>query len=169
MALAVPLSRFTSQVAGGSAFYVRPLTHAMSIITIQSVDKNDSIHIEPSESGHLVRASFRGESITNKSVGFTGVPDFTKMLADVVRNRNGWAILDGTEDFRLVVEADRELDHVWLTFHVARYFKIHNPKKERSRSSFIMLTGSFPISDEISGRMIHSFTELFAKHETPVA
>jgi hypothetical protein len=30
LALAVPLSRFTSQVGGGSAFYVRPLDHAMS-------------------------------------------------------------------------------------------------------------------------------------------
>ena len=30
MALAVPLSRFTSRVGGGSAFFVRPLRHAMS-------------------------------------------------------------------------------------------------------------------------------------------
>ena len=29
MALAVPLSRFASQVGGGSAFFVRPLAHAM--------------------------------------------------------------------------------------------------------------------------------------------
>ena len=29
MALAVPLSRFTPRVGGGSAFYVRPLDHAM--------------------------------------------------------------------------------------------------------------------------------------------
>ena len=29
MALAVPLSRFTSQVGGGSAFYVRPLVYVM--------------------------------------------------------------------------------------------------------------------------------------------
>ena len=33
MALAVPLSRFTSQVAGGSAFYVRPL-RAMNMVTL---------------------------------------------------------------------------------------------------------------------------------------
>jgi hypothetical protein len=141
----------------------------MSFITVQSLDKNDSVHIEPSESGYLVTASFRSESITNKSVCFTGVPDFTKMLADVVRNRSGWAILDGTEDCRLVVEADLELEHLWLTFHVARYFQIRNPKKERSRVAFIMMTGSFPIFDELCEKMIHGFTELFEKHEPPVA
>ena len=32
MALAVPLSRFTSRVGGGSAFFVRPLSHAMKKI-----------------------------------------------------------------------------------------------------------------------------------------
>jgi hypothetical protein len=35
LALAVPLSRFTPRVGGGSAFYVRPLAHAMKkLITI---------------------------------------------------------------------------------------------------------------------------------------
>jgi hypothetical protein len=32
LALSVPLSRFASQVGGGSAFYVRPLTHAMRFL-----------------------------------------------------------------------------------------------------------------------------------------
>jgi hypothetical protein len=31
LALAVPLSRFTSQVGGGSAFFVRPLDHEHEI------------------------------------------------------------------------------------------------------------------------------------------
>jgi hypothetical protein len=31
LALSVPLSRFTSRVGGGSAFYVRPLAHAMKL------------------------------------------------------------------------------------------------------------------------------------------
>ena len=35
MALSVPLSRFTSRVGGGSAFYVRPLTHAYENIQPQ--------------------------------------------------------------------------------------------------------------------------------------
>ena len=44
MARSVPLSRFASQVGGGSAFYVRPLDHAMSfrisLILILSVVAN---------------------------------------------------------------------------------------------------------------------------------
>jgi hypothetical protein len=138
----------------------------MSCITIQSADKNNSVHIEPSESGYRITASFQGESITNKCVRFTGVHDFVKTLAEVVRSHNGWAILDGTEDCRLVVEADQELDHRWLTFHVARHFKVFNPRKERSRASFIMLSGSFPISDESYGKMTQGLTELFEQHES---
>lgn len=138
----------------------------MCFITIQSVDLNDSLRIGRSESGHLVMASFQGETITNRHVGFAGTRDFLRTLAEVTRSRNGWAILDGTEDCRLVVEADRNLEHLWLTFHVARNFQIANPKKERSRLSFIKLSGSFPIFSESGGNMLRSFTELFEEQKT---
>ena len=43
MALSVPLSRFTSRVGGGSAFYVRPLDHAKHKNT--NTPKIKGIHI----------------------------------------------------------------------------------------------------------------------------
>ena len=140
----------------------------MSFITIQSVNRNDSLRIERSDSGHLVTALFQGESIANRMVRFAGTHDFIRTLAEVMRSRNGWAILDGTEDCRLVVEADRSLEHLWLTFQVARYFKIINPRKERSRLSFIKLSGSFPIADEFSRNMVRSFAGVFEEPETRV-
>jgi hypothetical protein len=140
----------------------------MSFITIQSVDRNDSLRIERSDSGHRVTASFQGESIANRMVRFADARDFIRTLAEVTRSRNGWAILDGTEDCRLVVEADRSLEHFWLTFHVARYFKIINPKRERSRLSFIKLSGSFPIASESYSNMVCSFAKVFEEPETQV-
>ncbi len=137
----------------------------MSFITIRSVEGNDSLRIGRSESGHIVAASFQGESITNRRVCFAGTRNFLHTLAEVTRSGNGWAILDGTEDCRLVVEVDRNLDHLWLTFQVARQFKIVNPRKERSRLSFIKLTGSFPISSESGSHLVRGFTELFEEHE----
>ena len=40
MALAVPLSRFTSQVGGGSAFYVRPKLYARFGVTNKTMKKH---------------------------------------------------------------------------------------------------------------------------------
>ena len=138
----------------------------MSFITIRSVDGNDSLRIGRSDSGHLVTASFQGETITNRQVSFAGTRNFLHTLAEVTRGGNGLAILDGTEDCRLVVEADRNLEHLWLTFHVARYFHIVNPRQERSRLSFIKLSGSFPMSRESGSNLVRNFKELFEEQET---
>ena len=46
MALAVPLSRFTSQVGGGSAFFVRHRGHALSFMSYIVDDIAESERIE---------------------------------------------------------------------------------------------------------------------------
>ena len=42
MALSVPLARFTSQVGGGSAFYVRPHSHTFMKILLAALSGSSS-------------------------------------------------------------------------------------------------------------------------------
>ncbi len=142
----------------------------MRSITIQSTDKNASIYIERRDfeqfTDYVVTAMFRGERVTNEGVFFTSPETFLRALEMFERSRVGSAMLDGTEDCTLTIEADGQMGHAWLTFQVVRVLHAFSPQTGRSRSGRIALSGSFPVSGEFIGQMVHDFAELFREHGT---
>ncbi|HZF00494.1 MAG TPA: hypothetical protein VE344_01220 [Methylomirabilota bacterium] len=133
-------------------------------VLIHSTDKTASIQIERLDYEHFTNfaftVSFGGERVTNESVVFTGISDFIQSLQRFERSRAGSALLDGTEDCRVSVEADGQAGHAWLAFQVARTLTAVSQQTGRSRLGRITLSGSFPVPGEFIAQMVHDFSEL---------
>lgn len=144
----------------------------MRTLTIQSIAKNASIQIERREFeqfvNYAVTASFHGERVANEGVVFTHTSAFVKSLEVFERSRTGSALLEGTEECKLTIEADGQMGHAWLTFQVARTLHAFSAQTGRGRSGRIVLSGSFPVSGDFIGQLVHDFTELFGEHEARV-
>ena len=145
----------------------------MRSIVIQSTDKNASINIERREyeqfTNYAITGSFDSERVANEGVVFTGTAAFLQALEAFDRSRAGSAILEGTEDCQLKIEADGKSGHAWLTFVVARTIYASSPQTGRSKSGRIVLSGSFPVAGEFIGQLVRDFSQLFKPYETPSA
>ena len=78
MALAVPLSRFTSQVGGGSAFFVRPLTHA----TMTDAQKQQFKKFGCTSRCIIKLTELRGHPITADDFVYRFIPCFPQWSVD---------------------------------------------------------------------------------------
>jgi len=134
-------------------------------ITIHSTDRDDSVQIERQETeqfvDYVVTALFRGERVTCNGIVFTDTSAFVQALELFERTRSGSAVLEGSEDCRLTVEADGRMGHAWLRFQVARTLYAFSPQTGGSRLGQITLRGSFAISGEFITQIVHDFAKLF--------
>ena len=107
MALSVPLSRFTSQVGGGSAFFVRPRQHT----TTQNMFTKHDIEFEEMAADSVRRSAVIASLSWRRVVVFWGALAFmvAAFLEDWGGRRDALTILSAAIFFTLYVKMESDL------------------------------------------------------------
>lgn len=131
-----------------------------------STDGDSTCLLERREFGDFTQYSFSvrfaGQSLANESVVFTEIPQFLTALESFAQTRKGIALLDGSEDCWLKIEADGSAGHAWCSFQVRRIVSARSPQTGNLRTGHITLQGSFPVAGEEIYLSVEGFKRVFS-------
>ena len=130
----------------------------MEGMTISGPKQNEWIRFKPlpdiSATSFVVDACL-GRRNVSTDLSLLRTKEFLLGLEEFERSRNGQVILEGTYDFRLLIEPHGGTGAAWIAFHLSEKLWLEN-----QTFGLDVLDADFPLIGEHVGQMVRDFKKL---------
>jgi hypothetical protein len=111
-----------------------------------------------------LKATLKTRSVSNDAVSFCSMPDFLASLDVFERSRSGEAILNGTDDCRLVVRPNSLRGDAWIEFRVTQYLLLPCSPGKGDLYGHYSLSGGIAVLGEDVAALRDVFSRLFSEY-----